>query len=353
LPALAAGPWEEWDRLTKIIMPRQGSPEALEASRQLLQTWPPSPDNGGGSLPFRQQIYCTASLIVARDLGDTQRQYSEAVAVIDSYFRGFEGPEPRVLTATTRGDLDFLRLRYLLQAQLTPEQAWTAAQTSARRVEAGFTPLDTQLKLSDYLGNVVLLYEKGLKPEEGLTFLESLPIQRADIIREIGYWELLVGKRVQAKQLEEAKQAAVWAFRFCPFQENAVSKSLDLLVKGLMLTGNGALLDKFLAYLKTGEGENPLAGVPLPKLSPELAEQTVAATGYKNKPLVDAYLYTGQFPEALQTAQSWAASGDAKAAEGLTDLARCFKAKDTNLLRANQFVHWAKSGEGANPVEGF
>jgi hypothetical protein len=42
-----------------------------------------------------------------------------------------------------------------------------------------------------------------------------------------------------------------------------------------------------------------------------------------------------------------------RVAWGLTDIARCFKAKDTNLVRANQFVRWAKTGTGANPVEGF
>jgi hypothetical protein len=59
LPVLSAGEWDEWERLTKIIMPKQGSPEGLEAARQLLQTWPPSPDNGQGSQNFRQQIYYT------------------------------------------------------------------------------------------------------------------------------------------------------------------------------------------------------------------------------------------------------------------------------------------------------
>jgi hypothetical protein len=39
---------------------------------------------------------------MARGLGDTQRQYSQAVAVIDGCFQAFEMPELRVLNTTHR-----------------------------------------------------------------------------------------------------------------------------------------------------------------------------------------------------------------------------------------------------------
>jgi len=37
----------------------------------------------------------------------------------------------------------------------------------------------------------------------------------------------------------------------------------------------------------------------------------------------------------------------------LGEVARVFKAKDLNLVRANQFLNYAKTGEGENPLAGF
>jgi len=42
-----------------------------------------------------------------------------------------------------------------------------------------------------------------------------------------------------------------------------------------------------------------------------------------------------------------------KMAQSLTDVARCFKAKDLNLLRANRFLEYQKTGQGENPLPTF
>jgi len=49
--------------------------------------------------------------------------------------------------------------------------------------------------------------------------------------------------------------------------------------------------------------------------------------------------------------------GEARGNDAITasvnDIARCFKAKDLNLTRANQFIEYAKTGEGDNPLREF
>jgi len=42
-----------------------------------------------------------------------------------------------------------------------------------------------------------------------------------------------------------------------------------------------------------------------------------------------------------------------KMTQSLTDVARCFKAKDLNLLRANRFLEYQKTGQGENPLPTF
>jgi len=35
------------------------------------------------------------------------------------------------------------------------------------------------------------------------------------------------------------------------------------------------------------------------------------------------------------------------------NIARCFKAKDLNCIRANQYLQWARNPQGTNPVASF
>ncbi|PJB60263.1 MAG: hypothetical protein CO096_34820, partial [Armatimonadetes bacterium CG_4_9_14_3_um_filter_66_14] len=67
----------------------------------------------------------------------------------------------------------------------------------------------------------------------------------------------------------------------------------------------------------------------------------------------NALLYAGTLAEALELAKEQlrtSAGVDWRMATALRNLARCFKAHDLNLLRANQFLEFHRTGAGVNPL---
>jgi hypothetical protein len=70
--------------------------------------------------------------------------------------------------------------------------------------------------------------------------------------------------------------------------------------------------------------------------------------------LVHANLLLGQWDEALQAAgRMLSDAAPHKVDQAIRMVAKCFKAKDLNLTRANQFIEYSRTGEGENPVNTF
>jgi len=93
--------------------------------------------------------------------------------------------------------------------------------------------------------------------------------------------------------------------------------------------------------------------VPLPDFS---AEQLLASAPENNRKLrLNALLYAGKFDEALTVAKDMVIKSPTTdmMLEGIRSLARCFKAKDLSIVRANQFLEYHKTGKGEDPLATF
>ena len=100
---------------------------------------------------------------------------------------------------------------------------------------------------------------------------------------------------------------------------------------------------------------NPLLEVPWPKISAEDKAAMLETAQGDRKVQLAILLYVGDADAALALAQAGLAEAQQppQIAEWLERLARCLKAKDLNLTRANALLRYAKTSEGENPLQGL
>jgi hypothetical protein len=154
---------------------------------------------------------------------------------------------------------------------------------------------------------------------------------------------------------DDRLRAAALTYRLCDYTEPAIKAALDAVSTALTATsGPGAGL-RFVKAQEDPKLDNPLKGVALPDLGP--AAELLAAAGDDLQSQLCVHLYAGDVAAALAVAKQQmakAAGQDAKALAGpLRNLARCFKAHDLHLVRANAFLEYHRSGEGDDPLPGL
>jgi hypothetical protein len=207
---------------------------------------------------------------------------------------------------------------------------------------------------ADLLGDILALYQQGGQKDEGEEFLGDLPYSRPDIVELAKYWTTVVGIYLAAGEMDKAKLAALRAYQLAPIEADpGQDLPLQQLLRTLVATEGRTGLEAFLNYLKTGQGDNPLAAVPPAPITPEQQQEQEAAVGGNLSLKVDACLFNGQYPEALHAAEMQTVSDGPDAQAGIVNIARCFKAKDVCCVRANQYLDWVRTGQGANPVLTF
>jgi hypothetical protein len=161
---------------------------------------------------------------------------------------------------------------------------------------------------------------------------------------------------LRAKGLpDDALSGAKGAFACCAFKEAQIKQAADSLVKSWIATGDFGKASQFLAAQSDSKADNPLAQVPWPRITPEdKAAMLATAQGDRNVQ-VAILLYVGDADEALKVAQAGLseAQDPQQIADWVERLARCLKAKDLNLVRGNALLHYAKTGEGENPLQGM
>jgi len=78
----------------------------------------------------------------------------------------------------------------------------------------------------------------------------------------------------------------------------------------------------------------------------------VKAAGDKPGVLSIVHLYLGEDGKALTEAMQYVSQATAdEAVKSMMGVARVFKAADLNVTRANQFIEFAKTGKGPNPLD--
>jgi len=159
----------------------------------------------------------------------------------------------------------------------------------------------------------------------------------------------------EAGKRAEALSAAKGAYACCRFTDEEIKRHADLVVTTFTAVGDVVKANGFLAAQENPDAENPLSAIPWPEIADEDKEVMLGNTRGDVHLQVCALLYFGQYDEALGLAtMRLAEAKEAGAISACVDsIARCFKAKDLNLVRANAFLQYVQQGEGENPLLDF
>jgi tetratricopeptide (TPR) repeat protein len=233
------------------------------------------------------------------------------------------------------------------------------------------------------------------QPQEALDFLDQvldqylarfgatdrmwLPIHRYDAYRKLGDRESALGALTEAiveypqvldswefqrryvpalrdaGKRAEALSAAKGAYACCRFADEEIRRNADLVVTTFTAVGDVVKANGFVAAQENPEVANPLADTAWPEITDEDKQVMLGNTRGDVHLQVCALLYLGQYDEALSLAtMRLAEAKEAAAIAACVDsVARCFKAKDLNLVRANGLMTYVQQGEGGKPLLDF
>jgi len=213
-------------------------------------------------------------------------------------------------------------------------------------------PRDYYLGYNLYMQRLIALrYAEG--GEAALAFAKEAALACPSMLSNKDFLRAICDAAKTAKDAKLTVSAAKLFYVLCDFKEDDLAKATESVAAALTASqGPGAAL-QFAKSQEDPDTASPLKDVPLLELSDP--EKLLAAAGEGNRNArVNVFLATGQTAEALAeaTEQMRQSAGAAPQylADALRNLARCFKAHDLNLLRANRFLEYHRTGEGENPL---
>ncbi len=170
---------------------------------------------------------------------------------------------------------------------------------------------------------------------------------------------VLTDQLVEAEKLEEAESWAKLDFVLCAYGETPLRAAMQSLVKVWTAKYNSpakvAELSLALAASSSSPpapgSVNPLLSVPLPSL-PEEALRTRLTGKLPPSQRVVLLLALNNSQQAMLEARRLMLDQPAST-DGVLNVCRVFKACDMNVLRANSFLAYYKSGQGENPIINF
>jgi tetratricopeptide (TPR) repeat protein len=150
----------------------------------------------------------------------------------------------------------------------------------------------------------------------------------------------------------ETLAAAKLHYVVCDFAQEPLEEATTICAAALEAAqGPGAAI-AFSRSQEEDDVANPLGQVEQLELGDPAA--MLLAAGEDQATLVSVYLACGDVPSALKAAEEELRQSTGRpareVAKALRDLARCFKAHDLHLRRANQFLEFHRTGEGENPL---
>jgi hypothetical protein len=144
--------------------------------------------------------------------------------------------------------------------------------------------------------------------------------------------------------------AAKLGYVLCDYTTEDLKRSIDRVTAALGATGGPGLGLAFARCQDDPKLDNPLRDVKLPDWGDP--DKLLAAAGDDGAGKFNVLLYAGRLAEAVKLGKQQmlgAAGGDQNAlATAMRNLARCFKAKDLSLVRANAFLEYHRTGQGKN-----
>jgi len=258
-------------------------------------------------------------------------------------------PASSLLLADVTGML--IQQRRYAEAEVYLKDRWEGAFVGTR--------LDSMMLLRPYL---MALDGQG-KHDEFISvagkILREGPAFLNETTRGNGEWIMrrLVDTLIARNRIDEAISYAKLNFMQCEFNERAINGATTVLAKVWMARDlNNVAAEAFVQAQKDAAAANPLAAVPLPALSEaevKVADESLGRSeSFRTHDQISLYIFTGKFGDAMSAARQLLLDQPNSPA-GTLEVCRVFKAADLNLLRANQFLEYVKSGKGSNPVSEF
>ena len=242
---------------------------------------------------------------------------------------------------------------YVIQAKMWVEGERDQAADLANEVVA---KLGDQLP-QGYVASKLLMFHVYALRNAG-RFDEALEAAKKDVklrpllLSNDEFFQALYGAISGAKKPDQLLSVAKLAFVLCDFQEGNITRATELVTKALTATQGPGVAIQFARSQEDATAPNPLKHVPLLDLGDGKAIVAAAAENDTDGRF-NALLYAGTLAEAVELAKEQlriSAGVDWRMATALRNLARCFKAHDLNLIRANQFLEFHRTGAGVNPL---
>jgi len=282
-----------------------------------------------------------ALFLMARIIGK-RGEISDSIAQLEEIMAEYPNSP-----AVTRGDVPLLLTSYLIFHVSDYEAAKEIAKSALDKHSAEMGDRNR----AQLVGRLALAYIKlgdNAAAEELLT--SQLPTC-ARLLTSMAYYDYMAQIRIAKKDFDGALSIARTGYALCNFNEVEIKQMANLVRRVFVAKGEFAKGTQFLAAQEDAEKPNPLKDVPMPTVAAELKQQLLQAAGKDPALLCHVCLYTGDNETALEHAMAYMAEASAAdAVRSLMEVARVFKAADLNLVRANQFINYAKTGEGENPL---
>ena len=187
--------------------------------------------------------------------------------------------------------------------------------------------------------------------ESALAALKRYALQFPELLGQAPWYTAAFDAHVAMKDGPGALSMARAAYVLCDYEDKSLQNAAELVRRGFISNGELHKGIQFLAAQENAENPNPLRDVPLPQLTPEEKEQLLQAAGQDKPKRLLALIYTGDAETAVAVAVGYMCEAGAnEAVSSLQEVARALKAADCNVVRANQFIQYAKTGQGENPV---
>ncbi len=170
-----------------------------------------------------------------------------------------------------------------------------------------------------------------------------------------GFTTNIVADLLAQGKTQEALSWAKLEFLLCPFNEEAIRDATRDVTRSLSAGELSLAKVNLFAAAQTDAGApNPLDKVKLPHFDTTAIRAQLADPNDKSpfEVRLIALLSVGDYRSAMLLAKSQLI-GDVTNQDTALQVARVFKAKDGNLVRANQFLAYYQLGQGDNPIPAF
>lgn len=307
---------------------------AIEACEAFLKQFP-------DVLPYSRNVAVIINNVVSADL----KSPAEQLAVYRRAYEQFQNSPDYYSLGVVNVARD------LLTAQAKPAEAEAL-------LAGAITQLGDRLARDSYVGfNLYVLRLQALRAQqqaaEGLAAAREYAQQSPWMLSDRGFLRVVYDLARDDPEGAQQLAAARTYYGLCDFTETAVQDATEAVALALKVEqGPGAALQFAKAQEDAAVG-SPLKAVPLLDLGD--ADTMMAAAGDDVEAQLNVALYRGDVAQAIEHGRTLLRRSSTQnpyyVAKALRHLARCFKAYDLALPRANAFLEYHSTGTGQNPLE--